>query len=227
MRYSVVLFDFDHTLFDFDASEQAALATVASLCGQELTPEFEATYRAINRELWQAVERHELVPDEVHQLRFERFVDQLRIDVDPAHIGAAFLDGLATVGELHSDAEPVLDDLGAVARLGVVTNAISEVQRRRIERLDLAHRFDAIVISSEIGVMKPAAAIFEHALAELGDPPKTDVLMVGDSLSSDIRGGANAGIDTCWFAPGRADDAPGIVTHHIDRLTELPAVVRG
>ena len=141
-------------------------------------------------------------------------------------MAAAFVDGLGGLGELYDGARDVLENLNATVRLGLVTNGLSDVQRTRIARLDLERYFDTIVISAEVGVAKPSPAFFDIAFAGLGSPPRDSVLMVGDSLSSDMRGAANYGIAGCWYNPGRhqaVDDVP--ITHEIAALDDLPAVV--
>jgi HAD superfamily hydrolase (TIGR01549 family) len=123
----------------------------------------------------------------------------------------------------------VLDALDAEpsVSLALVTNGLSDVQRARIERLGLGRYFDAIAISSELGSAKPAPAIFEFALAGLGAPARATALMVGDSLTSDIRGGRNAGIATCWYNPHRRPcDQDGLVDHEIATLDALLDVLR-
>nr|MDJ0498493.1 HAD-IA family hydrolase [Acidimicrobiia bacterium] len=100
-----------------------------------------------------------------------------------------------------------------------------EVVRARIARLGLEPLFDAIVISGEVGVSKPDAAIFELALVALGQPEKPTALMVGDSLSSDITGANNFGIAACWYNPARKTRPNGVnIDHEIASLDELPAV---
>ncbi len=113
-----------------------------------------------------------------------------------------------------------------VATLALVTNGIGEVQRARIARTGIGPFFDAIVISGEVGTSKPGAAIFDLTFAELGNPERETTLMIGDNLSSDIVGGIDYGIDTCWYAP--ADTTTDLaVTHRIDNLLALPSIVSG
>ena len=119
----------------------------------------------------------------------------------------------------------MLDELSGRASLALVTNGLSEVQRARIERLDIAQYFDAVVISAEIGAAKPGTAIFDHTFDQLSSPAKDSTLMVGDSLSSDMQGGINYEIATCWFNPnGSTDTQPKSITHEIRSLQELLAL---
>jgi 2-haloacid dehalogenase len=226
VRYSTLLFDLDHTLLDSDASEIAAYAhTMASIGLADPDDHFER-YLRINHGMWAAVERGEIQPSEVRHRRFEQFVDEVGIDADPMAMADAFVWGLGAYGELYDGAREILDRLAGRVRMAMVTNGLSDVQRARIDRLDLDMYFDAIVISSEVGATKPRPEIFDVAFEQLGVPAKDTAVMIGDSLTSDIRGGSDYGIDTCWFN-WRREAVPDdmAITHQITQLDQLPAVV--
>lgn len=230
--YSTILFDLDHTLLDSDASERAAFAETMRFAGLEPSPHLFQTYTTINHALWRAVERGETTPDAVAVDRFEQFAAAVGLEdgPDPPQLAAAFTAGLGGNGELYPGARDVLEHLAGHATLAMVTNGLSEVQRARIDRLALAPYFSAVVISAEVGTSKPGTAIFDLTFAELGEPDRTTALMIGDSLTSDIRGGLNAGIDTCWYnsartplpEPGQNPDGQRSAPHYeIADLKEL------
>ena len=222
MRYTHLLFDLDHTLLDSHESERLAYAHTMAVIGLADPDGHFDRYVAINRAMWIAVEAGDLQPSEVRHRRFEQFVADIGVDADPHEMAEAFVIGLGRFGELYEGAREVLETLAERATLAMVTNGLSEVQRARIERLGLADYFHTIVISSEVGVTKPRREIFELAFAGLGQPSPETALMIGDSLSSDIAGGRNFGIDTCWYNPlrqERADVNP--VTYEITDLVEL------
>lgn len=225
MRFPTVLLDFDHTLFDSDASELAAFDSTLRAAGvAEPARHFDA-YVRINLPLWAAVERGELRPQDVRVRRFEQLAGEIGLDADPAAMAEWFVTGLAAHGELYPGARAVLDDLAGRCRLALVTNGLSEVQRTRVDRLGIGAYFDAVVISAEIGSSKPAASFFDVTFELLGGPPRDGTLMVGDSLSADVRGGADYGLTTCWYNPHRRP-AGGVTAHHeIERLDELPPLV--
>ena len=224
--YSTVLLDLDHTIFDSDASEAAAFEATLRAIGIDDHERYISPYQAINLELWAAVERGELVPQQVKTKRFERFVDQNGIDADPQRMSEQFVAGLGEYGELYDNALEVLTHLDSVASLALVTNGLSEVQRRRIERLDIGGFFDAVVISAEAGVAKPSNSIFELTFEMLNSPSKSSTVMVGDNLKSDIKGGADFGVATCWYNPsGVSATVPDAVSHEIRCLSELMALV--
>lgn len=225
MTHDAFFFDFDHTLFDSDASE--ALAFDHALTNADAPSDLFATYRTINTTLWADVEAGLLTPTEVRTLRFARLVEQASLDLDPAALADAFTAGMQEFGELYPGAVDVITELKERGPVVMVTNAIGEIQRRRIERLGIAPLFDAIVISSEVGVSKPAPGIFDHAFnaidaLELGPFLPSSTLMIGDSLTSDMAGGIAAGLATCWFNPhGKRRDHAVLIDHEISRLDQL------
>lgn len=226
VRYPVVLLDLDHCLLDSDRSETLAFEGTMRSVGVAPTDDLFARYQELNAELWAAVERGELSPNDVRHIRFSRFTDTEGIHADPAVMAEEFVVRLGAEGDLYDGAEDALTELARVATLGLVTNGIGSVQRSRIERLGLDRWFSAYVISGEAGVAKPNRAIFDMILIDLGEPDRNDVLMVGDSLTSDIAGGINAGIDTCLFDPqGRHAHPPS--TYVIDDLEQLQPIVSG
>ena len=222
MRYSTFLLDLDHTLFDSDFSEAAAFAMALGAVGIDEPSLYTAVYQRINIELWAAVERGETSPQQVRTRRFELLVDELGFDADPLLMADVFVAGLAESGDLYNGTRETIETLAGRASLALVTNGLSEVQRGRVERLDIGRHFDAIVISAEVGTAKPGTDIFDIVFEQLGSPQKESALMVGDSLTSDVRGGTNYGIDTCWFNPQiKKPQASDKVTHEIRQLDEL------
>lgn len=228
MQYATLLLDLDHTLFDSDASEAAAFNAALAVGGVSDAGRYKPLYQRINLELWAAVERGETSANHVRLRRFELLVEEAGFDADPALMADAFVAGLAANGELYDGAREVIEQLAANATLALVTNGLSEAQRGRVERLNIARHFDAIVISAEVGTAKPGTDIYDIVFQQLGNPSKDAAVMVGDSLTSDIRGGSNYGIATCWFnphnkPPGQIDQ----ITYEIHRLEELLQFVDG
>jgi len=226
--YTALLLDLDHTLLDSDASEALAFEHALAGAGVADPGRYLPTYDAINRALWARVERAEIAAVEVRTARFAQLIATTGIDASPEALADAYAGGLGAYGELYPGALAALDALAAEpgVSLALVTNGLSEVQRARIDRLGLGRYFRTIAISSELGTAKPAAAIFEIALAGLGGPARSSALMIGDSLTSDIQGGRNAGIATCWYNPHRRSGGDGLVDHEIAALDALPALVR-
>lgn len=228
LSYSTILFDLDHTLFDTEQSELQAFNQTMAAAGISITERHISTYRKINVGLWTQVERGEISPQQVRTLRFQGLVDALHLDADPLHLADEFVAGLGANGDLYAGAQEVLQTLSAQHTLAMVTNGLGEVQRPRIKRLEIEHYFDAVVISAEVGAAKPGTDIFDLVFTALDHPPKDTVLMVGDSLASDIQGGTNYGIATCWYNPhGKEAGLKDKVTHEIGDLQELHGLTVG
>lgn len=225
LNYSTILFDLDHTLFDTEQSESLAFGKTMSSAGFPNAEQYISTYREINLALWVRVERGEITPQQVRTLRFEGLVETLRLDADPLQLADEFVAGLGANGELYAGAREMLERLNEKHALAIVTNGLGEVQRARIERLKIGQFFDATVISAEVGAAKPGTDIFDLVFAELDHPSKDAALMVGDSLSSDIQGGTNYGIATCWYNPnGKTAGPADKFTHEIAALHELHSI---
>jgi YjjG family noncanonical pyrimidine nucleotidase len=222
MAYTTFLLDLDHTLYDSDESERLAYAHAAESFGLADPHRHFATYVKINRAMWDAVERGELDPTEVRHRRFEQFNREVGLDADPYLMAEEFVWGLGAHGELYPGVTELLATLASQASLALVTNGLSDVQRSRLSRLRITDYFDAIIVSSEVGATKPRPEIFELAFEQLGWPGKTSAVMVGDSLTSDIAGGRNYGIATCWYnRHGVTVDPEWAPTHEIADLADL------
>ena len=227
MRYQHVLLDLDHTLLDTDTSLQMAFGDAMSAVGADPTGVY-PTFNDINEALWRRVEAQELTPPRVHVARFVELNEQLGLGVDPQRMADAFAQGMGEHGELYPGAREMLDKLAGMATLALITNGLSGIQRARIARLGIHDHFAAITISAEVGAAKPGTEIFDVAFEALGGPDKSGALMVGDNLGSDIAGGNNAGIDTCWYNPrGKRASAKHPASHTISSLEALLPIVAG
>jgi 2-haloacid dehalogenase len=220
MKYKWILFDADDTLFDFPASEAKALRLTMNEVGIEFSPEILALYSGFNRQVWKELERGELDGAELRVKRFRLLFRELGSSLDPVLVSPVYLRNLARGSELLPGAEELVAWLAGRCGLALVTNGLKDVQRPRIEASALRGRFERIFISEELGAAKPSRAFFEAVFEGLGRPAKAETLVVGDSLSSDMAGGIDYGIDTCWYNPAGAEtDLP--VTFRIGSLGEL------
>lgn len=227
-RYQAVFVDFDHTIFDSVESERLAFAETMQNAGIEVTADRFAQYQQINGELWRSVERGERTPDQVNVARFAYFVSTIGVDADPQALSDAFPSGLARHGELYPGVGEVLAKLAAAVPLVMVTNGISEVQRARIERLNLDQYFQDYVISGEVDVGKPDPSIFAMALDKLDALRANQVLMVGDSYTADVVGAHAAGIDIAWLTTEVEDKALNPApTYTISVIDQVVPIVFG
>jgi len=223
-RYCWLLFDADGTLFDFQRAESCALENTPVQLGMDVPDDYAATYHQINASLWKAFERGTLSARDVRVKRFRLLFAQLGLQGDPIVFSERFLLNLIEATTFMTGAQSLVAQLYPQYHLALLTNGFADVQHARIARLGLADVFHPIVISEEVGMAKPDPAIFDLVLEKMGGAEQSSVLMIGDSLTSDIQGGLNAGLDTCWFNPREAVNETGIEpSFEIRCLSELPA----
>ena len=196
-NYEWILFDADETLFHFDAF--AGLRHMFANYNIEFSAKDYQHYQNINKGLWDQYQNHEINASQVKQQRFQYWADKL--DTCPHELNQAFLDSMALICKTIDGADALLENLYDKAKLGIITNGFSALQEVRLEKTGLKKYFDLVVVSEEVGVAKPHPDIFNHAISNMGNPLRKNVLMVGDNLHSDIIGGNQAGFDTCWFNP--------------------------
>lgn len=222
MRYRWVLFDADGTLFDYDRAEASALRRTLGEFGYSYRARYAEVYGQINRELWREFEQGRISQHRLRTRRFELFFDEIGIVCDPERFSTRYLPHLAAGTDLIEGAIEVVRWLHGKAGMVLITNGMPEVQRPRFASSDLSDYFTGIVISEEVGAAKPDPKIFDAAFQVMKWPRKEEVLMVGDSLTSDIDGGNSYGIDTCWFNPRRDSVAVQIESQfEIRELREL------
>ncbi len=226
-KYYCVLFDADNTLLDFDAAESKALAETLVTYGIEPDAQTVQTYREINSELWKQLEKGQIRRDKLMSERFTRFLKAIDAAGNGAEMNRFYLEQLSTHPDLMSgNVLEVMGELSEVATLAIVTNGFDKVQSRRVQESGLNSYLEDVFVSEKLDSEKPNRKIFDAALRSLGVENREHVLVVGDSLSSDIQGGINAGLDTCWFNPNHAEN-PGKVcpTYEIASLEELYPLV--
>lgn len=231
MKYTYILFDADETLLDFSKAEAFALSEALKHEGVTCTDEVAQAYKTINKQLWTAYEQGKISQDKLRTERFERLFRELGLTVGSGvgPFSSLYTQFLGKASFLVEGAAQVCRDLiDSGLRLAIITNGIKEVQMSRIQGSELAGCFEAIIVSEETGYHKPQRGIFDYAFNKLRLTDKNRVLLVGDSLSSDIRGGADYGIDTCWFNPQQLPNASGVrPTYEIHRLEQIRELVAG
>ena len=220
MSYTWLLFDADDTLFDYPLAEGKSLRNTFEHFGQVFRSEYLRIYQVFNRQVWVEFERGEISAAGLRLKRLRLLFDEIDLPLDPVDFSQRYLENLAQVSDLFPVAAEVLKALSGRYHIALVTNGLKEVQRPRLERSAIRPFIEKIFISEEIGVAKPAAGFFEAVFQEIGNPPKSEVLIIGDSLTSDIQGGIDYGIDTCWFNPGGKNTSLQ-VTYNIGKLGDL------
>ncbi|PKF77498.1 noncanonical pyrimidine nucleotidase, YjjG family [Vibrio sp. vnigr-6D03] len=210
MKYSWVLFDADETLFSFDAYQ--GLQTMFSRLSVEFSREDFDEYQLVNKPLWVKYQDGEISAQQLQEDRFVAWGE--RLNVHPSELNRLFLDAMADICKPLPFVVEALEKISKHARLGIITNGFTQLQSIRLERTGLSHFFDHVIISEEVGTAKPDVAIFNVAIEKMGFPDKKQVLMVGDNPHSDVLGGLNAGIETCWLNVDEAPTPEGITPHY-------------
>ena len=226
MKYRWLLLDADGTLFDYEQAEASALEKSLKETGVRFEPRYIQLYRQINGRMWRAFEQGKISQAWLKSRRFELLFEAIGVESDPDTISVKYLQNLADGSQLIEDAEEVVRRLSEQVGLVLITNGLQMVQRSRLAKSPIVGYFKDILISEEVGVAKPGGKIFGIAFDMMNNPTKGEVLMVGDSLTSDIRGGDDYGIDTCWFNPERKPcDQDVRITYEIHHLSELLTIV--
>jgi YjjG family noncanonical pyrimidine nucleotidase len=225
MSYSHLVFDFDHMLFDTDASEALSFANTLGEHGVDAPEGLLESYQRINEALWQQVETGSITPNELKSERFRALAQEHGLTYNANAVAEDYAIGLAQCGDLYEGAADLIEHLALSHHLSMITNGLGQVQRGRLERVGLADAFEPLVISGEVGVAKPRREIFDLVFQAHPQSPKDSFVMIGDSLTSDIQGGINSGIDTCWFDRHRSGPGDVRPTHVIQSLDQLHLVV--
>lgn len=223
-HYPWLCFDADGTLFDFNYAEKLALKNAFLSVSLDYNNQYLDIYQRINQQLWQALEKREITPASLRMRRFELLLETLQLPGSASQMSAAYIEQLGNSAHLIDGAYEVVDALRKKSRLAIVTNGLQDVQRNRLARSLIRDHIAELIISEEVGAAKPKTAFFDAAFARIGSPPKRDVLIIGDSLSADMQGGVDYGIDTCWYNPaGASSDLP--ITYEISHLRELLTLI--
>lgn len=223
-QYKCLLFDLDDTLLDFKITEKFAFNKLMEQNNLPLTEDVFQRYCTINKAVWDDFEKHLLTADEVKYKRFELFCQAYALPLDAVVLGDQYLENLSQSYELIEGAIDLLDRLKSNYKLVLVTNGLSKVQNPRIHSSRMNEYFPLVFISEEVGCSKPSNEFFQHVFNHLGEITKEDILIIGDSMSSDMLGGRNFGIDTCWFNPNQ-QARKFDVTFEITRLNELNMIL--
>lgn len=222
MKYDWILFDADETLFHFDAFKGMQLMFERK--GVLFTEQDFAQYQEVNKPLWVDYQNGDITAAQLKHTRFAEWAEKLATTT--TELNSAFLEAMADICTPLPGAKELLDALTGRAKLGIITNGFTELQAIRLQRTGMSEYFDHVIISEEVGVAKPDHGIFAYALDKMGNPAKNRVLMVGDNPHSDILGGLNFGIETCWLNATGASAVEGIEPHyHVRSLHELKDIL--
>ena len=225
-HYPWLWFDADGTLFDYNRAEANALKQTFYSLSLPFEENYLNVYQRINQGLWQALERQEITPAALRYRRFELLLENIQLSGSPDQLSSVYIEQLAICSELMDGVAEVLRALHKKSRFAIVTNGLQAVQRSRLTHSAIKDYISELIISEEVGMAKPHAAFFETASTRTGNPAKRDILIIGDSLTSDMQGGVDYGIDTCWFNPTSEPRPENLhITYEIKHLRDLLDIV--
>jgi len=221
-----ILLDVDDTILDFHADEAVALSRTLRESGLEPTAERIKRYSQINQYMWEQLEEGELTRMEVLVKRFEIFFAEQGIECSGYETQKAYEHYLSLDHHFMPQAEELLERLYGCYPLYIVSNGTGVVQDGRIKSSGIGKYFEKIFISERMGANKPSIEFFDKCFAEIDGFERENAIIIGDSLTSDIRGGINAGIKTCWFNPeGKSGRDDIKADYEIRSLLELPILL--
>jgi len=203
MNYTHLIFDLDETLLDFKKTERVALSKTMYDYNIPYDETFHLPlYKKINKVLWDNLEKGLIKQEEIKVKRFIDYKEALNAHFSPVDFAESFMNHLGNGSYLLEGAESLINSLAPHYQLIILTNGLTAVQKSRVGGSPIGDCFEHLFISEEIGIAKPNPKLYHHVFEQLQslDPSvdKSKFLMIGDSLTSDIQGGINAGIDTCW-----------------------------
>lgn len=226
MKYPYLLFDADNTLFDFDRANRRAFHAV---CEQFDIPDNDRTFRLYercNNEMWAAFDRGECTKEFLVVQRFHNFLSAIGLNRDAEACNGVHLHTLSCCAFMLPYAEEVCCILSRSHKLYLVTNAVASVQRGRLAKSPIVPYITAAFISEEAGAAKPSPAYFNYVFARINGITRENCLVIGDSITSDIRGANAYGLPCCWYNPGHTGHPEGLrIDYEIDDLRQLYDIV--
>ncbi len=223
MKYDLILLDLDGTILDFKTSQKKAFKSMLKDLKIEFKEEYLALYSEVNASYWKRLEKGEITKDYLKEHRFKDFFKQIGITNEEDE-NKIFLSHLSKCTDKIIGADELLESLKGSVKLIAATNGIKTVQNSRLKETDYHKYFDLVITSEEIGFEKPSPEFYDYCLQQFPEIKKERILMIGDSLSSDITGAINYGIDSCWFNPnGKTTDKNP--TYTISSLREINEII--
>lgn len=226
-RFTTILWDVDGTLLDFIYSQRISMRKCFQAFGREITEEMLERYSQINDSYWKRLELGEITKEELLTGRFRAFFEEYGIyDMDAESFRQEYQNNLGRVYRCIDDSPEVCRSLMGRVRQYIVTNGVTATQVSKIKLSGLYDVVDGLFISEEVGAPKPQKEFFDYCFAHMEEKDKSKILIVGDSLSSDIRGGVQAGIATCWYRPEGTENASAYTPdYEISNLHEIYGVI--
>lgn len=225
-KYSILLFDADGTLMDFHRSEFEAVRESLDYFGLPSDDDIIAAYSEINCKYWQMLERGEIEKSKLYAARWQTLINTYGFTCDAQALSDKYIQKLASKSYMLDGALEMCQRLSEKCKMYIVTNGQKYIQHNRLFPSPLFKYFEDCFISEDVGFEKPHIKYFEHVAKEIPDFDTEKALIIGDSLTSDMQGGINAGIDTCWYNPSGKNLPDGYdITYVVRNFSEIENIL--
>ena len=225
-KYKTILFDIDDTLFDFGKDQEIAFKEAMSIIGQQCTEKKYEDYNQINLGMWEKLNEGKIALEELFVKRFEIFFEKYAIKQDAKEFDKILTYAFQKTGTPIEGTKKVLEQLAGKYELAITSNGPKNQQYHRLDNAKFSKYFSNIFISEEVGFNKPDKRFFDIVFANIENKEKSKILIVGDSISSDIIGGKNIGIDTCWYNPKNKENKTDVEPNYtIKNFQELLGII--
>jgi YjjG family noncanonical pyrimidine nucleotidase len=227
MLFDAVFMDADNTLFDFDQTQNKALLQCLNYFSLPLTEDAIANYLRINHHCWGQLDRGEVKAEDINQLRWQRWLDEMGYAQthNSAQVAAYYLASLSEQCEKEEGAEALVQRLAKKVPIHIITNGLPEAQQHRWRKAGWEGLLHGITVSAVEGVQKPDAKIFEIAMERVGVTDPSRCLMIGDNIEADVYGPQQMGMKGCWYrrngAQNNTDIQPDFEVTHLDHIADF------
>ncbi|MBE6638163.1 MAG: noncanonical pyrimidine nucleotidase, YjjG family [Ruminococcaceae bacterium] len=221
MKYRFILLDADNTLLDFDACEKEAFRRTMEDIGIPFSETLYERYSAINLACWKELERKEITRTELQTKRYSLLAAECSLALDPAQTNARYISHLSTISVLIPGALSFVKTLSQKAELYIITNGLACVQIGRFHNNPITPYIRKIFISESLGASKPDRLFFEQVAMQIPDFDHSNAIVIGDSLTSDIRGANNAGLSCIWYNPKGNKRGNEIIDYEVSNYSEI------
>ncbi len=222
----VCLLDLDETLFDFKTSEKNAVIKTFNFMGFPADEKVAEMYSRINALYWKEHEKGLISIPDLKVKRYEKLLSNLGIDADAKNTTRIYEGFLSEGFDLLDGAKELLDSLNGKYRLMVVSNGTASVQYSRLSKSGIDKYFEKVFLSQEIGFSKPDKRFFDYCFSNIDNFSKDECIIIGDSLSSDIKGGIDSGIKVCWFNPKNLESPDLPIDYTVTSLSQIPDILK-
>ena len=226
MNKKILLIDLDNTLIDFNECARHSIINAFEELGFTYTENVFKTFIEENVKIWKRLEKGEITKPQLRANRWNIILGKLGIDFDGTVLEKMFENGVANHACPVEGAHDLLDYLQGKYKLYIVSNGFRFVQESRLKIGNFEKYFDGVFVSEDIGIPKPAKEFFDYCFENINHPPKDDVILIGDSITADILGGINYGIDTIWFNKNNEPLPENInPTYTVNTLNEIKNIL--